>query len=327
MGNWDQIRGQDILKNYFRQTAASGKVSHAYILEGEPGTPKRELASAFARMLQCEKGTGCGECHSCKALDSGNHPDVIWVTHEKPDTIRIDELRSELIEDMGIRPYSSEYKIYIVDEAEKMNIAAQNALLKTLEEPPYYGIILLLTVNSQNFLPTILSRSILLKCQSTGENLLLSEEHRKDILDVMKKVHQFDRTDMANTAADWKKKEIPFRYLMNLIRIWYRDILVVKSTGREEHLSLPEEVRSIREAAGRYSYPALERILQMADRTEQRIASNVSYELAMELLLDSMRVEEPEEEIDDFWETGRFPDFEEARFLNESYENTMLEST
>ena len=330
MGNWDHIHGQDTLKNYFIHAAESRKVSHAYILEGEPGTPKRELAGAFARMLQCEKGTGCGECHSCKAFDSGNHPDVIWVTHEKPETIRIEELRNQVIEDMGIRPYSSPYKIYLIDEAEKMNVASQNALLKTLEEPPYYGIIMLLTANSQNFLSTILSRSILLKCQSiTTAQTLLEPEVERGIVSVMKSAWNYDRTQAADVVAEWKKQEIPYRYLMNLIRIWYRDVLVYKSTGKDKALILKTEVRGIIDAAERYSYADLERILQMVDRTETRIASNVNYELAMELLLHEMKAAAPkaeEADEDDLWNIP-FPDFDEARFLNDSYENAMLEST
>ena len=84
------------------------------------------------------------ECHSCKQFLSGNHPDVIWVTHEKPASIGVDDVRIQINDTVSIRPYSSPYKIYLVDEAEKMTVQAQNALLKTIEEPPAYAVLTLL---------------------------------------------------------------------------------------------------------------------------------------------------------------------------------------
>lgn len=71
--------------------------------------------------------------------DSSNQPDIIWIRHEKPGSIGVDDIREQLIGDMQIKPYSSRYKIYIIDEAEKLTVQAQNALLKTIEEPPAYG--------------------------------------------------------------------------------------------------------------------------------------------------------------------------------------------
>lgn len=120
------------------------------------------LAKAIAKALECEAGYGdsCNMCRSCHQMDTGNQPDVKWLTHEKPATISVDDVRTQINADMAIKPYSSKYKIYIVDEAEKMNEQAQNALLKTIEEPPEYGIIMLLTNNLEAMLPTILSRCI-----------------------------------------------------------------------------------------------------------------------------------------------------------------------
>ncbi len=104
--------------------------------------------------LQCEgEGTGtrpCLLCRSCKQAVDHNQPDIIYVSHEKPNTIGVDDIRTQINNDIVIKPYSSRYKVYIVDEAEKMNQQAQNALLKTagnavILDPP------------DSFLPTILS--------------------------------------------------------------------------------------------------------------------------------------------------------------------------
>ena len=87
---------------------------------------------------------------------NGNHPDIIYVEHDKPNVISVDNIRTQINGDIAIKPYSGPHKIYIMDEAEKMNTQAQNALLKTLEEPPEYAVILLLTTNVESMLPTIL---------------------------------------------------------------------------------------------------------------------------------------------------------------------------
>ena len=95
--------------------------------------------------LQCEehKKEPCMHCSSCRKAMSRNHPDIIYVEHVKPTSIGIEEIREQLVSDVEIKPYTGPYKIYIVDEAEKMTIQAQNALLKTIEEPPAYAVILL----------------------------------------------------------------------------------------------------------------------------------------------------------------------------------------
>ena len=122
-------------------------VSHAYILNGERGSGKRLLANLFAMSLQCqnraEDGEACGKCQSCKQAQSGNQPDIIKVTHEKPNTISVDDIRTQVNNDIVIKPYSSKYKIYIIPEADLMSAQAQNALLKTIEEPPEYAVIML----------------------------------------------------------------------------------------------------------------------------------------------------------------------------------------
>jgi len=291
MGYWDNISGQDSLISYFKSAAAGKKISHAYILEGETGAPAREMASGFSRMLMCETRDGCGTCSSCRAFDSGNHPDVIWVKHEKPDTIRIDEIREQLIDDIGIRPYRSEYKAYLVDEAEKMNAAAQNALLKTLEEPPSYGIIILITSNAETLLPTILSRCTRLTVNNTDRGIRsLREEDREAVISVLRSVGNNTVSANASAAASWKEREIPTAVIFHLIRSWFRDILICKSIENNPPLILQKESEYIRRAAGRYSFRQCNDILMLTDRTEKRIASNVDFELAVGLLLSGMRV-------------------------------------
>ena len=187
MLEFKDILGHEQIKEHFQNAAATGKVSHAYILSGEEGMGKKTLANAFAMTLLCEEGgrEPCMQCHACKQVMSGNHPDLIYVTHEKPASMGVDNIREQINDTIMVRPYSSQYKLYIVDEAEKMTVQAQNALLKTIEEPPAYAVIMLLTTNPDAFLPTILSRCVQLKLKPLKDSVVkeyLEEKlHVKDI--------------------------------------------------------------------------------------------------------------------------------------------------
>ena len=142
MAGFKDIVGQEKLKEHMQNAIRMDKVSHAYIIQGELGAGKEFIAKIFAKTIQCErsKEEPCEECRSCKQIDSRNHPDVIWVNHEKPNSIGVEDIRSQVNNDMGIKPYYGPKKIYIINECEKMTVQAQNALLKTLEEPPAYGV-------------------------------------------------------------------------------------------------------------------------------------------------------------------------------------------
>ena len=171
---FQDILGNDMVKEHFKKAIENHKISHAYILTGEAGMGRKSIANAFAMTLLCEKGGNepCMVCHSCKQVLGGNHPDLIYVTHSKPGSIGVDDIREQINDTIMIRPYSSYYKIYIVDEAEKMTVQAQNALLKTIEEPPAYAVILLLTTNQDAFLPTILSRCVQLKLKPLKDSVV-----------------------------------------------------------------------------------------------------------------------------------------------------------
>ena len=176
MAYFRDIVGHEMTVSYLRGAIRSGNISHAYLISGAPGSGKKLIAEAFAQALLCERGgdEACGECRSCKKFMGKNHPDVIRVVHERPATIRVDEIREQVIEDASIRPYDGGKKIYIIDEAEKMNTAAQNAILKTLEEPPDYAVLLLLSTNASIMLETIRSRCVSLPLRPVPDKTVRS---------------------------------------------------------------------------------------------------------------------------------------------------------
>lgn len=174
MAGFSSIIGHEQIIGHLKNAISLGKVSHAYIFNGPDRSGKMALAKSFAMALQCrQNGTeGCMECHSCRQALSGNQPDIIYLHHEKPNTISVYDIRRQVNQDIAIKPYASPYKIYVIDEAEKMNQQAQNALLKTIEEPPAYAVILLLTANADTFLPTILSRCVKLDLKPVPNSLI-----------------------------------------------------------------------------------------------------------------------------------------------------------
>ncbi len=179
MADFSDIYDQEQMKEHMQYVLKTDKASHAYIISGEDGSGKEFIARIFAKALQCSNRQekdgeidACGLCPSCIKAMSDNHPDIITITHDKPASIGVDDIRLRLRDDVVIKPYESKYKIYIIPEGEKMTIAAQNALLKTLEEPPSYIIIIILTNNLNAFLPTIISRCIVLPTRPVRDEVI-----------------------------------------------------------------------------------------------------------------------------------------------------------
>lgn len=328
MQTFETILGQKAIKEHFTTAIATGKVSHAYILNSEEGMGKMALAEAFSLTLLCEKRdlvSPCLNCHGCKQVLSHNHPDLIYVSHEKPGSIGVDDIRRQINDTIAIRPYSSPYKIYIVDEAEKMTGQAQNALLKTIEEPPSYAVIILLTANQEAFLPTILSRCVQLNLkplqdgdiknyliqekgisEDTAEvytafargnlgravHLAESEEFQavyQTMLALLKHLRSMDIAELMETVRKLKEEGLNLEECLDFMQLWYRDVLMFKVTKDMNLLIFKEEYFSINDMSKNSSYQGLETILESIEKARTRLRANVNMELAMELMLLAMK--------------------------------------
>ena len=323
MAGFKDIVGNEQIIEHLQNAISVGKVSHAYIINGPQLSGKMMIAEAFARALQCEKeGTdGCGECKSCHQADDHNHPDIIYVSHEKPNNISVDDIRTQLNNDIVIKPYSSKYKIYIVDEAEKMNQQAQNALLKTIEEPPAYAVIMLLTTNADSFLQTILSRCITLNLKSvkdeTIRKYLMSHyqipDYQADIctafaqgnvgkaiqlassddfnelkaaaLQLLKRLEDIDLYELGAAIKQIGEFKLKVQDYFDLMMIWYRDILYFKATNDANKLIFKDEVYDIKKQAATHSYQGIEAIIEALQKAKVRLNANVNFDLVIELLL------------------------------------------
>ena len=323
MAGFNDIIGHEQIIEHLRNAITLDKISHAYILNGPDDSGKMMLAEAFAMALQCE-GEGkrpCLECRSCRQAADHNQPDIIYVSHEKPNTIGVDDIRTQINNDIDIKPYSSRYKVYIVDEAQKMNQQAQNALLKTIEEPPAYAIILLLTTNADSFLQTILSRCITLNLKAVKEDkikeylmkhyqipdyqadicaafsqgnvgkaiqLASSEEFgelKASVLQLMKRLEDIDLYEMTGAVKQIAEYKLSVNDYFDLMMIWFRDVLYLKATNDVDGLIFKDEVYDIKKQAAKRSYQGIETILEALEKAKIRLNANVNFDLVIELLL------------------------------------------
>ena len=167
---WDQVVGQEHVKDVLKAALEQGRVGHAYLFSGPRGVGKTTTARLIAMTANCETPgiKPCGECESCLSVRAGNHPDVMEIDAASNNSV--DDVR-ELREKVGLSAMRGGKKIYILDEAHMMSRAAFNALLKTLEEPPEHVIFILATTEPEKIIPTILSR-----CQHYRFRRLTPEE-------------------------------------------------------------------------------------------------------------------------------------------------------
>lgn len=154
-----QVLSQRPAKALLESALKKERLAHSYLFCGPKGVGKRTTALAFIYHLFCVSSaeSPCGECLGCRKLKKGVHPDLMTISPEKRD-IRIDTIRS-IERFIRFSPLEAPYKVILMERAEKMNPEAGNALLKSLEEPPTYAFFILLTENPKHLLPTIISRS------------------------------------------------------------------------------------------------------------------------------------------------------------------------
>lgn len=153
--------GQEMIKQSISRALENGQLSHGYLFEGPEGLGKRKMAKELAAAIFCsQEDAPCGSCNACRQVEAETHAEFRWIRSSeegKEPTVSVDMVRN-LVKDIYLKPYETDYKVYVIPDADTMTPQAQNALLKTLEEPPAHSIIILVTSEPERLLPTILSR-------------------------------------------------------------------------------------------------------------------------------------------------------------------------
>lgn len=326
MFTFEDIIGYEDIKKHLQNSIRLNRLSHAYIIEGIEGSGKKLIAGTVAKTLQCEeKGdTPCNTCISCTTFDSGNHPDVIYVKQMKKKSIGVEEIRNQVQDTIDIKPYKYPYKIYIIDAAEKLTEQAQNALLKTIEEPPSYAMILLLTKNSNSFLPTILSRCVLLNLRpqsfdvvkdylikkegipdyqadiyaqfSNGsiglaKKLAVSEEFvamKEELISLLTALKTVNKVERMNQYKELEKYKDKIQSVLDFMTIWYRDILFYKELGDTGYIMNKDNMDLIKEQS-HGTFESILNNLQLIEETKYKLRRNTNFQLTMEILLLNLK--------------------------------------
>lgn len=233
-----------------------------------------------------------------KRVQNHEHPDMLEIVPNKPEEhptiISVDNIRDHVTDTVAVRPYEAAYKVYLIEHAEMMNTQAQNAILKTLEEPPEYVVIMLLAANADAFLPTILSRVIEIKAgeRDVRERYaeMITEEWAQETVKILSEIRFRTGREIldfcTHVSKDWK---VPQGSLLGFLEIILRDVLCYKSTSQMELLYAQDSVNVIIRMASAMSYEKLGQATDDLERMLRDQTFNVNRDLMLENFLLRLR--------------------------------------
>lgn len=324
--DFNEVIGHEKIIEMLKTTLKNKTISHSYLFEGEEGLGKRKVATVFAKTLLCkeEKLEPCNICSSCIKFDTGNHPDFFLIEPEK-DLIKKEEIET-LIKNITRAPFESERKIFIIDESDKMNPQGKNALLKTLEEPPSYVNIILISANINHLLPTILSRVQRIKFYpiesskitkylvekyhkseeeakfiadftkgSVGESIKLSAsqdffEKRKIIINIIDSLIKGDKTKVFSSIGFFNENKDHIEEILDIFLYWFRDLIIYKEIGESELIINRDKFQYLSEQSF-MKYNKIHDIINKIQETKADIRRNVNYQLSIETMLLNIQEE------------------------------------
>ena len=286
---FEKVLGNDLIKETLTKSVKLSKISHSYLFTGIDGIGKKMIAKEFAKMLMClNEIKYCNSCKSCIEFDTNNNPDFFYI---EPDgnSIKIEQIR-DLQKKVLEKPIISNKKIFIIDNSDKMTVEAQNCLLKTLEEPPKYITIILITSNENKLLTTIKSR-----CMTISFNKI-SDEDIKKYLDT-----QFGKSNISNDiikiadgsirrAIDIKDKEDLYLSINILIKELQNNKNVLNIIKNAEFLyKRKEEIYEILEYINILLLNSknikLINCISIIEETKKRLKSNANYDMSIDNML------------------------------------------
>jgi DNA polymerase-3 subunit delta' len=315
---FSQILGHDRQKVILRRAFDSDRLAHAYLFEGPEGIGKRLMALALVRIIFCQDGSGCGNCSACRKVDHHNHPDLHLLEADGA-SIKIEQIRG-LQKELSYRPLEAPKKVCLIDGAEKLNLAAGNSLLKTLEEPTGNTLLILITARPESVLSTIRSRcqrlpfvrlpqeklrQVLLERLGVDETqghilTALSEgsfkkalgkdrdlfiEKRRTLLKSLTALSSGSIVPLFELARELSEQKEQLPEILEIFQAFYRDLLLFQYGRPAEELVNIDLIDKIRRIAGRETIPSLLNKLDAITASRRQLERNVNRQLAMDVLL------------------------------------------
>ena len=327
MADFNAVAGHERIIKSLRESIKNDMTSHAYIFCGNKGSGRNLTAGAFAKTANCLSpinGNACGKCPSCIQFESGNNPDVFYVKATKTISISVDDIREQIVNEVKIKPYSYKRKIFIIDKADTMTSQAQNALLKTLEEPPKYVLIILIAENTENFLPTVLSRCVMMKFSpisvnliknylinncamnendaafyaeysigSIGEALRLSGDEnfyqmRNDIISCLDRLDTMDFVSAMFMAKEMEKYKA-YSELFDIMYMFYRDVFCMRLFKDDRYVIQKDKIGLIEKKAKNLNEQTIAKRLDFIIDIKKKIRQNTAFRLSMEVLFMNLK--------------------------------------
>lgn len=287
---FENIIGNTNIKTVLEKSIKQNKLSHSYLFVGTQGIGKKMIATEFAKMILClEDNKYCNHCKSCIEFDTNNNPDFVLISPDG-NNIKIEQIR-DIQKRIQEKPIISEKKAYIIDNADLMTTEAQNCLLKTLEEPPEFAVIILIGSNSNTFLPTIKSR-----CTIMNFNKISDEEMTKYLREKcdVKNIDQnmlYMYQGSIGKALELKEKQEEYKNIENIINNINRYDLIDFINNAEILYKSKEEINDIldyinvilfNKAKDEYLYT---NCIQIVENTKKRLKQNANYDMSIDNML------------------------------------------
>ena len=319
--SFHDIYGHEKKIEIIQKALAQKRIGHAYLFSGIPAVGKKTIAWEFVKALNCEKEDAlhdsCGECSSCRKIQRGNHPDVFSVEADG-QFIRIDAIR-EIQEQMKCKPLEARRRVFVIDDADKMNDQAANALLKILEEPSPSNILILVTARPYSMPSTIISRCQHMRFNplrfdtvakflvdrigmddqralllaglsggSLGHAMELNEDdivlYRTELIKLLSITQRNDPFSLINFASFLGQGKKEIKQGLNILSTIFRDALVFKETQKNEMLVNQDNSSFISIQAVRLSGGQILQNIALVERAGETIDQNVNKSLTLETM-------------------------------------------
>ena len=274
--NFSQLYGHETVKRSLELSISQDRISNAYVFEGIEGVGKKLCAKIFSQALVCEskEDVPCGKCSLCIQAQAMTLPDIIYLKKDKDKaSIGVENVRQQIIAEAYLKPRNAGRKVFVIEEGDLLSVEAQNALLKVLEEPPYYVTFIICVTSKEKLLSTVLSRSqtvtfFPLSCDTVAQYLADRGDVAPDDIQLISKLSMGSIGTAISLCADNTKKDRMDKSITALINLKKNALRI-----REMVDFLTEEKENITEIIGYLTTFLRDCVLVKTDLSENVVFS------------------------------------------------------